>query len=882
MIIKALAHYEITSQLGKGGMGEVYRATDKKLGRDVAIKVLPQEFARDADRIARFQREAKLLASLNHPNIAAIYGLEESGGTNFLVMELVEGETLADRIGRGPVPVEESLKLALQIAEALEAAHEKGVIHRDLKPANIKVTPDDKVKVLDFGLAKAFAGEQAELNLSNSPTISQAATQQGVILGTAAYMSPEQARGKPVDKRADIWAFGVVLYEMVTGRKLFEGEDLTETLASVVMKEPDLGGVPSRLRKVLEACLQKDPGKRLHAIGDWKLLLDTGPAENQLRAEARPAGTRLIPWAVAALAIVAAIALWVLWRQAPEEHSQHLSVAVYSQPWFLEISPDGKRLLTVFSQNNLTLIRLRSFDSWDWVPLSYTDAARTPFWSPDSRFIGFFADGKLKTIPAAGGPAKDLCSETGSGYGGTWNREGVILFASDDGKLRRVDKDGGECSLVGNDSPDLVRNSFPTFLPDGNSFLYVRSAVGDPAASGVYLSSLDGLEPHRILADQSSVVYVPPAGSGPAHLLFRRENTLMAQPFDVGRLEPVGDPFRVAGEASDSFNPGQVAASYANGTLVYLAGRPDTSQLTWVNREGEEMGTAGPQVEQYGVSLSLDGNMVLTMRPDSMSLSALWLYDLSRGSDNPLMTQASRPVWFPDGKRALVGMNGSEGIGFYIKDTTGVGQAKLAFQVDSDPRKIPSGFSPDGKYLIFTVVDPQTQADIWYMPWSDNPDWSDAVKLIATDAIESQGQVSPKGKWIAYTKAGPENLSVYISSFPSPDSFTRKVSLGMAMEPRWNADGSELFFRGPRSGKTSEPDEWSLFSASVQPDQSGGLDIGMPQELFLMHSDMIIPEGNTWSYAPSPDGQRFLVNKDTDPGQPTINVITNWRPEPDE
>jgi Tol biopolymer transport system component len=880
MIGKTLSHYQITSEIGKGGMGEVYQAKDTKLGRDVAIKVLPEEFAKDADRVARFQREAKLLASLNHPNIAAIYGLEESDGTHFLVLELVEGQTMAERIQGGPIDVEEALKLGLQIAEALEAAHEKGVIHRDLKPANIKVTPDGKVKVLDFGLAKAFAGEQADLNLSNSPTLSVAATQQGVILGTAAYMSPEQARGKSVDKRADIWAFGVVLYEMVTGKKLFEGEDLTETLASVVMKEPDLSGAPSKLRKVLEVCLHKDPRERLQAIGDWKLLLDTGSEENQLQPEVRSRFTRLFPWAVAVLAVVAAIMFYARWKSAPAEPSLQLNVALPedAQPGFLEISPDGRRLLAVFFKGGQSSLWLRSLDSPDWEQLLNTNGARSPFWSPDSRFIGFFADGKLKKIPAIGGPVQDLCSETGLGNRGTWNREGVILFANTDGRLQRVDENGVACSPVGEDDP-YGETSCPTFLPDGNSFFYVRSSLVDPAANGIYLSSLSDLQPHKILADQSSVVYVPATGGGMAHLLFKRENTLMAQPFDEERLEPVGDPFPVAVGVKPAYTPPQVAASYANGILVYLAGLPEASQFTWFNRAGEEMDTVGPKIEQYGIALSTERSIVLTIQGLFQLHPAMWLYDLARDSENRLSTRMYSMIWFPDGRRVLSTGVGQEGLGLYVIDATGGGPAKMIHQLDYGPDKIPSDFSSDGKYLIYTVVDPQTRGDIWYLPWDDNPDWSDAVEFLATPAAESQGQVSPDGKWIAYTSDESGSNGVYIRSFPSGSNW-RKVSVGAAIQPRWNADGSELFFLESRTSQTSTAEAWSLCAAGIQPDRSGGLRIENPQKLFEMYSETIVTEYNFWSYAPDKDGRRFLVNKNTDPGLPTINVNTNWRPVP--
>ena len=465
MIGKTLAHYEITSQLGKGGMGEVYQAKDRKHGRDVAIKVLPEEFAKDSDRVSRFQREAKLLASLNHPNIAAIYGLEESSGTNFLVLELVEGDTLADRIKAGPVPIEESLKLALQIAEALEAAHEKGIIHRDLKPANIKVTPDGKVKVLDFGLAKAFAGDQ-EANLSNSPTLSDAATQQGVILGTAAYMSPEQAKGKTVDKRADIWAFGVVLFEMLTGRQLFKGETVSETLAAVLMREPDFSTLPPnlhpRIRLLLERCLEKDVKNRYGSIGDarvdiQKALADPSGVLVQPIAGAEPR-TRLqtiLPWVAAAIVLTAIVAGVAVWKLRPPEPkrvirfdyefpaSQQFSDKTsgpFQYP--LAVSPDGTKFVYLTTEG----LYLRSMEALDARLIPGTDKDSVQFFfSPDGQWIGYFSqsDQKLKKVAISGGGPAILCDAGTSVFGGGWDSEETIVYSHFPSGIMRVSANGG-------------------------------------------------------------------------------------------------------------------------------------------------------------------------------------------------------------------------------------------------------------------------------------------------------------------------------------------------------------------------------------------------------------------------------------------------------
>jgi hypothetical protein len=482
MIGETIAHYHITGKLGEGGMGELYRATDTKLHRDVAIKVLPQSFAQDTERMARFTREAQVLASLNHPNIAQIYGVEDRA----LVMELVEGDTL-----KGPLPMETALDYARQIADALEAAHEKGIIHRDLKPTNIKVTPQGVVKVLDFGLAKA--AEEPAGNAENSPTLTISPTRAGLILGTAAYMSPEQARGKPVDKRADIWAFGVVLYEMLTGQRLFKGETISDTLAAVLKEGPDLERVPAKVRRLLQICLEKDPKKRLQAIGDWRLLLEEGPV-------AAPSRPRLAIGAsiVAGVLFVAlAILSFVHFRPvSPQKTMLRYTIAAPENTTNLHsfaVSPDGRLLAIAAEVKGKRQLWLRALDSLQTQPMPGTDDAKFPFWSPDSRYIGFFAQGKLKKIAANGGPAQSLC-DAADGRGGSWNREDVILFSPNSGvAIQRISAAGGRpVDVIG--PKGLPR--FPVFLPDGRHFLYLVPAASE-RQNGIYLSSLDGKENRR-------------------------------------------------------------------------------------------------------------------------------------------------------------------------------------------------------------------------------------------------------------------------------------------------------------------------------------------------------------------------------------------------
>jgi len=566
-----LGSYEIVAQIGAGGMGEVYEAHDTKLGRDVAIKVLPEAFAHDPQRLSRFQREAKMLASLNHPNIATIHGLEESQGTHYLVMELVPGETLRERVAReGALPVDEALGIARQIAEALEAAHEKGIVHRDLKPANVKVTPEGKVKVLDFGLAKAFAGDTETSDPPNSPTLSHAATMQGVILGTAAYMSPEQARGKVTDKRTDIWAFGCVLYELLTGKAAFSGEDITDILAAVVRAEPDWSelpqATPSKIRDLLRRCLQKDKTLRLRDAGDARIeiheILTASPAVDAVPPPPRSA----FPWIAATAVLLIAIAAlsFVHFREVPApQPSARFQVPPPEQSAvsMFQLSPDGRNIAVTALSEGRNRLWIRPLDSLQWQLLQGTDDASYLFWSPDGAYIGFFAQGKLKKIAVSGGPPQTLCDAPG-GRGGAWSTTGVILFTPNlTGGLYKVSTAGGvpEPATKFTFSSPSDSQRYPEFLPDGRHFVYLEDRMDNVA---IYAGSLDGTPPTRLLPDLSNAVYVPPIPPETmGHLLFRREGSLMAQPFDPGRIRLTGEVFPVAEQVGTMINAGQGAFS---------------------------------------------------------------------------------------------------------------------------------------------------------------------------------------------------------------------------------------------------------------------------------------------------------------------------------
>ena len=529
-----LGPYEVLAPIGAGGMGEVYRARDTRLKRDVALKVLPEAFANDPERMARFQREAEALAALNHPNIAQIYGVEERA----LVMELVEGETL-----KGPLPLETVLNYARQISAALEAAHAKGIVHRDLKPANVKVTPDGVVKVLDFGLAQLNPTRQeAESDPSNSPTFTMSPTRAGMILGTAAYMSPEQARGKPVDKRADIWAFGVVLYEMLTGKQAFKGETITDILAAVVKEEPDFTRAPANVRRLLQSCLQKDPVQRLQSIGDFKWLLE------ETTPQTAPATKNSLPWILAAILAVVTVVLGTAYFLRPTEQPRVVKLSVLPPENTIfgtdlpAISPDGSRLAFAATTGQESKLWIRDLDSLAARPLAGTEGASYPFWSPDSRFIGFFTLGKLKSIDIASGAVLTLC-DTGNARGGSWSQSGMIVFAPGQrGILLRVPSAGGIATPVTalDQASGEVSHRYPWFLPDGHHFLYTSAAAANLDKATIYVAGLDSKERHPVLEAASHVVYTPPG-----YLLFVRDRALMAQPFDAGQGKTTGDSVTV-------------------------------------------------------------------------------------------------------------------------------------------------------------------------------------------------------------------------------------------------------------------------------------------------------------------------------------------------
>jgi len=852
-----LGQYEILAPIGAGGMGEVYRAKDTKLKREVALKVLPDSFAGAPERMARFQREAEVLASLNHPNIAAIYGVEERA----LVMELVPGAPLT-----GPLPVDTALNYARQIADALEAAHEKGIVHRDLKPANIMITPSGVVKVLDFGLAAVpISGSNGDP--THSPTLTIAATQAGMIMGTAAYMSPEQAAGKPVDKRADIWSYGVVLWEMLSGERLFDGETISHTLADVLRAPIDFDKLPKEtprtIRDLLRRCLDRNVKNRLRDIGEARVAIQNLGKEPEAPVSAAPTPrSSWMAWSAAALFLLLALVTSFLYfrQRPPQQTALRLSVPLPDKflVSYLALSQDGRTVaISTGAQGNLWL---RDLDSFDSRPLSNTDYARHPFWSPDGRSLGFSADGKLKIMSASGGPATALC-DAGTGGGGTWNRDGVILFGADRGPIERVNAEGGACTPVTRIEPGIVHH-LPSFLPDGKHFFY-NVQTEDPSKAGLYVAALDQPDGRRLLPDRTSAIFVP-RRKGWTHdlFLFKRENTLMAYPFDVATLQLAGDPFLVAPQLSRTSTPDQVAASTAeNGTLIYLAGPSrDDFQPTWLDRSGKEIGKVGPVGDQRGLALSPDQKFVVVASRGTESRPGLWLRDLARDVESrfTLPPFVGAPAWSPDSRRiAFSGPNA-----LYVKNVSG-GPEQLLLQ-SSNPLS-PSDWSRDGKYLLYTEVDAKTHGDIWYLPFDSSGKPGAPVPFLKTGFNESMGQFSPDGRWVAYASNESGKYEIYARPFPSGGGEIR-ISNNGGIGPRWRADGKELYYLS-NSGFMAVP---------MQPGSDASLQAGAPKALFNPQTRGTVPEANLFNYTPAADGQRFLVNILPDASLPTLNVITNW------
>ena len=871
-----LGPYEILEPIGKGGMGEVYRARDPRMGRDVAIKISAERFSE------RFSREVRAIASLNHPNVCTLHDV----GPDYLVMELVEGPTLAERIAEGRIPLEEALPIARQICDALEAAHDKGIVHRDLKPGNIKLRPDGTVKVLDFGLAKV--GDTLTVLSEDSPTLTMAATQAGVILGTAAYMSPEQARGKPIDKRADIWSFGVVFHEMLTGRCLFQGDDLTDTIAAVVREKADVSDAAPQVRRVLEKCLEKDPRKRLRDISGVSLLLESG----RIEGPGLPAGPHRLQWlftAVAAIAIVAFAALAFIHFREQSLSLQAVDFAIDPPPdtAFRLVfagyapSPDGQSLVFSAGGGGISAqssqLWLRPLNSIVARPLPGTQGGNFPTWSPDSRSIAFSSGGQLKRIDIEGGTPLVLSTidQAPVSPSGTWNRDGVILFGSGEG-LKRVSSSGGNTTAVTKVNPGAreTGHGYPQFLPDGQRFLYFVSST-DPNVQGVYVSSLAHPEQRKqIVRAAAKAVYVPPRAAYPGHLLWVHDQTLMAQTFDTDMLERRGDPIPIAREIG--FNPSAPmrVAFWASegGVLMYFSNPPGMKRpMTWVGRDGKEFGDAIPEDRSSSPAISPDGTRLAFNRIVERDNPDIWVWELARRAITRLtFDQGSEttPVWSPDGHQ-LAFASDVQRIGVrqvYVTDTSGNRQVRRL--TEGTQSREPLDWSRDGKYLLIREVG--ANAEQWDLSAVPLDAQQQPIRLVSSDFNESSGRISPNGEWIAYQANDTGRDEIYVQAFPTPGANGRpngrwQISNMGASDMKWRDDGRELYY---------ESLDGRMMAVAIETDAKA-VHAQAPRELFPMTSDITVLH----SFDATPDGQRFLV-LGTSRGSANgaqLRVVTNWQ-----
>jgi serine/threonine-protein kinase len=891
-----LGSHEITALLGKGGMGEVYRARDLKLKREVAIKILPEEFSRDADRVSRFQREAEVLASLSHPNIAGIHDIQEANGASYLVLELVEGDTLSDRLNHGPIPLEEALNIAKSICDALAAAHEKGVVHRDLKPGNIKLTPDGKVKVLDFGLAKLMTKESSSTAeaFSNSPTMFSAATGAGMILGTAGYMSPEQARGKTVDKRSDIWAFGCVLFEMLTGTRAFQGEDVTDTVALVVRGTPNWDAlpkdVPEHVRMLLKRCLEKDRSKRLPDISVAQFLMTEPMTPQAAPAPAIPAKRVrvLAPVTIALLAgvVLTAIAVWAVRYFSPQPPLRTMRFAIVPPPAQpltpqgadrdIAISPDGTKIVYRASAGGQIQWVVRAIDQLDGRALTGIEQARTPFISPEGHWLGFFTavGGDLKKMPLDGGPPITLCRITGAPRGASWGSDNNIVYATGDLStgLLSVPAGGGEPKVL--TKPDVAKGEvdhlFPFVLPGAQAVLFTVTRSGQPAENGqIAVLDLKTGQRKTLIHGGTHPEYVD---SG--HIVYAAAGTLRAVRFDLSRLEVLSDPVPVVEKVMSTASGAAEFALSRTGSLIYMPGNGAAAgpprSLVWINRQGKEEPIAAPPRAYAAARLSPDGTRVaLVIRDQDQDI---WIWDLARQTltrltDNPTLDQF--PVWTPDSAR-IIFSSGRDGIGnLYWQAANNTGAVERLTMSPNLQR--PTSIS--GTRLVFIESNPKTGNDVAMMT-IDGKRNSDP--LIHTTAREFNPEISPNGRWIAYESQESGTNQVYVRPFPNVDGGHWQVSTSNdSSRPLWARSGRELFYVDDSTN--------TLMVVPVQTDGKT-FSLGNPTKVFDYR--LVVSAFAERSFDISPDGQRFLVIKDNTTSDPTSTatpasmvVVLNWLEE---
>jgi eukaryotic-like serine/threonine-protein kinase len=888
---RRLGPYEVLSAIGAGGMGDVYKARDTRLDRIVAIKVLPTHLADRAELRERFEREAKTIASLNHPHICTLYDTGHQDDVDFLVMEYLEGETLGQRLLKGALPIQQVLQFSVEISDALDKAHRKGITHRDLKPGNIMLTKAG-TKLLDFGLAKLAQGGAPVTPVSQLPTMQNAITSEGTILGTLQYMAPEQVEAKEVDARTDIFAFGAVVYEMATGRKAFEGKSSASVMAKIMEAEPPPISLlqpmtPPQLDRVVKTCLAKDPDERWQTASDLcrelKWISDGSSQTGiPMAVEAGPAWKKYLQWVAAfAIAIVSAVgsALYVRHLTPPTARIVRFTIAAPEKapfalnPAFLSISPDGSKLAFVAGIGGVgpatagtsgVQLWIRSLDSPTTQALPGTEGASQPFWSPDSQYVGFFADAKLKKISVSGGPPQILADAPSSNTagasstGGTWNREGVILFTANikSETVNRVSDAGGVSSLV--TTLDVSRSElahlWPQFLPDGKHFLYLSFGTA-PGGGAVYATSIDAKETKLILNNATSAVYVPPG-----YLLFSRQGTLMAQPFDVGRLQLSGEAVPIADSVQSVQITGRAAFTVSeNGVLAYRGGGGVTPlTLAWVSRNGTEQRIAAPAHNYVLPRISPDGQRLAVGIEEADG--QIWVYDLSRDAITRLTFEGAAnvdPVWTPDGKRIVFKGNKNR---LFWEPADGSGAAEELTSSELSANNVPSSWSPDGRELALT--EDRAVRKIWILPLRDRT----PHLFVEGPLYETAPRFSPDGKWIAYASNESGRFEIYVRPYPGPGG-KWQISAEGGTEPVWNPKGRELFFRNGQKMLAVQYSAQPTFSADK------------PKMLFegpYVQTPRSIPD-----YDVSPDGQRFLMVKAPEQAlaPAAINVVLNWTEE---
>ncbi|HEY7185880.1 MAG TPA: protein kinase [Vicinamibacterales bacterium] len=851
--------YEIGPLIGSGGMGHVYRAHDSKLGRAVALKILPHHFADDAERRARFEREAKLLASLNHPHIGAIYGFEDRDGVYGLVLELIEGHTLSERLRTGPIPVAQALTLARQIANALEAAHARGIVHRDLKPANVMLTSDGAVKLLDFGLAKSRAA------MADAET-----TGVGVVVGTAAYMSPEQARGEETDARTDVWAFGCVVSEMLTGHKAFAGATASDTIAAILTSEPDWRGLPAStpepVQRLLQRCLEKDPKQRLHDIADARIELDDVHRDESggvVRKRGAYRGRALLIGAAALVLAAIALVGWMLRRPEAPVRPTRLSI---STPGFISpqlsgiVSPDGTRVAFVSTAGSGKLMLwIRALDDLEARMVPGSEDAAHPFWSPDGQQIGFLADGRLKITDPTGAAGVRVLTDAPLRSGASWSRQDMIVFVRPDG-LAMIPASGGTPTVVIARDRDGCQEAWPAFLPDATHILFFCRGREDQR--GVYVGSVETHEKKRLISGGLRPAYA----SG--HLFTVRGETLMAYPFDTDRLQTTGDPVPVADGIWTAPGAGQASYSVSNdGVLAYVNAAVSKAQFSWFDRGGKLQGRIGERDRSFATpQLSPDARRLLIAQGPTAA-DHVWVMDATGGASSRLTFGSGRdysPVWSPNAMRLAYLSGGSRGGKIMLKNADGSGAEQAVFE--SDRLVSIDAWSPDGRFVVFTATGPRSLSDIWLLPVAGA---KRATPFLESPFNKTQAQVSPDSRWIAYTSYESGGDEVYVESFPTPGS-KKQVSVGGGVQPRWRRDGKELFYLAT---------DGRLMATAVMSGKT--LAFGETKPLF---KTAVIPHGSqsiglATYYDVTPDGQRFLcvIPSASDTTFAPITVVLNWQ-----